>query len=102
MFLSACGPFPNLPRSLSPNSLPVIAILSYQNEGKNAKNKYLKNNNNIEFDYFACVFDYSLFIQNYVPKVPSFAPRPIVAQAICPPPFQDPDQQRRNCMGPVQ
>ncbi len=29
----------------------------------------------------------------YVPKVPSSAPRPIVLQAFCPPPFREPDQQ---------
>ncbi|KAI2667921.1 hypothetical protein H4Q32_004531 [Labeo rohita] len=37
----------------------------------------------------------------YVPKVPSSAPRPVVLQAFCPPPFQDPDQQKLNCMCPV-
>ncbi|KAL0199203.1 hypothetical protein M9458_007743, partial [Cirrhinus mrigala] len=34
----------------------------------------------------------------YVPKVPSAAPRPVVLQAFCPPPFRDPDQQKLNCM----
>ncbi|KAI2661423.1 Transposon Ty3-G Gag-Pol polyprotein [Labeo rohita] len=37
----------------------------------------------------------------YVPKVPSFAPRPVVLQAFCPPPFREPDQQKLNCMCPV-
>ncbi|KAL0165643.1 hypothetical protein M9458_037487, partial [Cirrhinus mrigala] len=37
----------------------------------------------------------------YVPKVPSSTPRPVVLQAFCPPPFQDPDQQKLNCMCPV-
>ncbi|KAL0150783.1 hypothetical protein M9458_053901 [Cirrhinus mrigala] len=37
----------------------------------------------------------------YVPKVPSSAPRPVVLQAFCPPPFRDPDQQKLNCMCPV-
>ncbi|KAI2665262.1 ORF V: Enzymatic polyprotein [Labeo rohita] len=30
----------------------------------------------------------------YIPKVPSSAPRPVVLQAFCPPPFREPDQQR--------
>ncbi|KAI2668514.1 Transposon Ty3-G Gag-Pol polyprotein [Labeo rohita] len=38
----------------------------------------------------------------YVPKVPSSTPRPVVLQAFCPPPFWDPDQQKLNCMCPVQ
>ncbi|KAL0157330.1 hypothetical protein M9458_048576, partial [Cirrhinus mrigala] len=33
----------------------------------------------------------------YVPKVPSSAPRPVVLQAFCPPPFREPDQQKLNC-----
>ncbi|KAL0173005.1 hypothetical protein M9458_033316, partial [Cirrhinus mrigala] len=37
----------------------------------------------------------------YIPKVPSSAPRPVVLQAFCPPPFRDPDQQKLNCMCPV-
>ncbi|KAL0159594.1 hypothetical protein M9458_043319, partial [Cirrhinus mrigala] len=37
----------------------------------------------------------------YVPKVPSSAPRPVVLQAFCPPPFREPDQQKLNCMCPV-
>ncbi|KAI2665149.1 hypothetical protein H4Q32_021359 [Labeo rohita] len=37
----------------------------------------------------------------YVPKVPSSAPRPVILQAFCPPPFQDMDQQKLNCMCPV-
>ncbi|KAL0164598.1 hypothetical protein M9458_040351, partial [Cirrhinus mrigala] len=37
----------------------------------------------------------------YIPKVPSSAPRPVVLQAFCPPPFWDPDQQKLNCMCPV-
>ncbi|KAI2665230.1 UDP-sugar-dependent glycosyltransferase 52 [Labeo rohita] len=37
----------------------------------------------------------------YIPKVPSAAPRPVVLQAFCPPPFQDSDQQKLNCMCPV-
>ncbi|KAI2665856.1 Transposon Ty3-G Gag-Pol polyprotein [Labeo rohita] len=36
----------------------------------------------------------------YVPKVPSSAPRPVVLQAFCPPPFWEPDQQKLNCMCP--
>ncbi|KAI2645589.1 Thromboxane-A synthase [Labeo rohita] len=35
----------------------------------------------------------------YVPKVPSSAPRPVVLQAFCPPPFRDPDQQKLNPLG---
>ncbi|KAI2655962.1 hypothetical protein H4Q32_012758 [Labeo rohita] len=38
----------------------------------------------------------------YVPKVPSVAPRPVVLQAFCPPPFRELDQQKLNCMCPVQ
>ncbi|KAL0173812.1 hypothetical protein M9458_029780, partial [Cirrhinus mrigala] len=38
---------------------------------------------------------------DYIPKVPSSAPRPVVLQAFCPPPFRDPDQQKLNCMCPV-
>lgn len=30
----------------------------------------------------------------YVPKVPYFAPWPIILQAFCPPPFWEPDQQK--------
>ncbi len=37
----------------------------------------------------------------YVPKVPSSAPRPVVLQAFCPPPFREPDQEKLNCMCPV-
>ncbi|KAL0157275.1 hypothetical protein M9458_048521, partial [Cirrhinus mrigala] len=37
----------------------------------------------------------------YVPKVPSLAPRPVVLQAFCPPPFRDQDQQKLNCVCPV-
>ncbi|KAI2664367.1 enzymatic polyprotein [Labeo rohita] len=37
----------------------------------------------------------------YVPKVPSSAPRPIVLQAFCPPPFREPDKQKLNCVCPV-
>ncbi|KAL0167364.1 hypothetical protein M9458_039208, partial [Cirrhinus mrigala] len=37
----------------------------------------------------------------YVPKVPSSAPRPVVLQAFCPPPFREPDQRKLNCMCPV-
>ncbi|KAI2658584.1 hypothetical protein H4Q32_016681 [Labeo rohita] len=37
----------------------------------------------------------------YIPKVPSSAPRPVVLQAFCPPPFREPDQQKLNCMCPV-
>ncbi|KAL0154164.1 hypothetical protein M9458_050623, partial [Cirrhinus mrigala] len=37
----------------------------------------------------------------YIPKVPSSTPRPVVLQAFCPPPFQDSDQQKLNCMCPV-
>ncbi|KAL0187924.1 hypothetical protein M9458_015023, partial [Cirrhinus mrigala] len=29
-------------------------------------------------------------------------PRPVVLQAFCPPPFWDSDQQKLNCMYPVQ
>ncbi|KAL0151599.1 hypothetical protein M9458_053116, partial [Cirrhinus mrigala] len=44
----------------------------------------------------------SLFARpRYVPKVPSSAPRPVVLQAFCPPPFREPDQQKLNCMCPV-
>ncbi|KAI2667130.1 Transposon Ty3-G Gag-Pol polyprotein [Labeo rohita] len=39
--------------------------------------------------------------QGYIPKVPSSAPRPVVLQAFCPPPFREPDQQKLNCMCPV-
>ncbi len=38
----------------------------------------------------------------YVPKVPSLVPRPVVLQAFCPPPFKEPDQEKLNCMCPVQ
>ncbi|KAI2647883.1 DNA-directed RNA polymerase subunit B' [Labeo rohita] len=38
----------------------------------------------------------------YIPKVPSSAPRPVVLQAFCPPPFWEPDQQKLNCVFPVQ
>ncbi|KAI2642471.1 ORF V: Enzymatic polyprotein [Labeo rohita] len=38
----------------------------------------------------------------YVPKVPSVAPLPVVLQAFCPPPFRELDQQKLNCMCPVQ
>ncbi len=38
----------------------------------------------------------------YAPKVPSSAPQPIVLQAFCSPPFREPDQQKHNCMCPVQ
>ncbi|KAL0157243.1 hypothetical protein M9458_048489, partial [Cirrhinus mrigala] len=34
----------------------------------------------------------------YVPKVSPSAPRPVVLQAFCPPPFREPDQQKLNCM----
>ncbi|KAI2660026.1 ORF V: Enzymatic polyprotein [Labeo rohita] len=34
-------------------------------------------------------------------SVPSSAPRPVVLQAFCPPPFREPDQQKLNCMCPV-
>ncbi|KAI2651176.1 hypothetical protein H4Q32_019204 [Labeo rohita] len=37
----------------------------------------------------------------YVPKVPTHPPQPVVLQAFCPPPFQEPDQQKLNCMCPV-
>ncbi|KAI2655577.1 Transposon Ty3-G Gag-Pol polyprotein [Labeo rohita] len=37
----------------------------------------------------------------YIPKVHSSAPRPVVLQAFCPPPFREPDQQKLNCMCPV-
>ena len=37
----------------------------------------------------------------YVPKVPSSAPRPVVLQAFCPPPFREPDHRKLNCMCPV-
>ncbi|KAI2653718.1 Fumarate hydratase class II [Labeo rohita] len=37
-----------------------------------------------------------------VPKVPTVAPQPVVLQAFCPPPFREPDQQKLNCMCPVQ
>ncbi|KAL0161741.1 hypothetical protein M9458_045466, partial [Cirrhinus mrigala] len=37
----------------------------------------------------------------YVPKVPTNATQPVVLQAFCPPPFQEPDQQKQNCMCPV-
>ncbi|KAI2646912.1 hypothetical protein H4Q32_025038 [Labeo rohita] len=37
----------------------------------------------------------------YIPKVPSSAPRPVVLQAFCPPPFREPDQQKLNCMCPI-
>ncbi|KAI2645044.1 ORF V: Enzymatic polyprotein [Labeo rohita] len=32
----------------------------------------------------------------YIPKVPSSAPRPVVLQVFCPPPFREPDQQKLN------
>ncbi len=44
----------------------------------------------------------------YVPKVPSSVPWPVVLQvlevllAFCPPPFREPDQEKLNCMCPVQ
>ena len=38
----------------------------------------------------------------YVPKVPSVITQPIVLQAFSPPPFREPDQQKLNCMCPVQ
>ncbi len=34
----------------------------------------------------------------YVPKVSSVTPQPVVLQAFSPPPFREPDQQKRNCM----
>ncbi|KAL0148085.1 hypothetical protein M9458_056625, partial [Cirrhinus mrigala] len=37
----------------------------------------------------------------YVPKVPSSAPRPVILQAFCPPPFREPEKQKLNCMCPV-
>ncbi|XP_053090651.1 uncharacterized protein LOC128318504 [Pangasianodon hypophthalmus] len=37
----------------------------------------------------------------YVPKVPSSAPRPVVLQAFCPPPFREPDHRKLNCTCPV-
>ncbi|KAL0161017.1 hypothetical protein M9458_044742, partial [Cirrhinus mrigala] len=37
----------------------------------------------------------------YIPKVPSSAPRPVVLQAFCPPPFREPDQQKLNCPRPL-
>ncbi|KAL0158986.1 hypothetical protein M9458_047062, partial [Cirrhinus mrigala] len=37
----------------------------------------------------------------YIPKVLSSAPRPVVLQAFCPPPFREHDQQKLNCMCPV-
>ncbi|KAL0155412.1 hypothetical protein M9458_049675, partial [Cirrhinus mrigala] len=37
----------------------------------------------------------------YIPKVPSAAPRPVVLQAFCLPPFRDPDQQKLSCIYPV-
>ncbi|KAL0150687.1 hypothetical protein M9458_053991 [Cirrhinus mrigala] len=37
----------------------------------------------------------------YVPKVPTTTPQPVMLQAFCPPPFREPDQQKRNCMCPV-
>ncbi|KAL0182122.1 hypothetical protein M9458_021497, partial [Cirrhinus mrigala] len=30
-----------------------------------------------------------------------YVPKPVVLQAFCPPPFQEPDQQKLNCMCPV-
>ncbi len=38
----------------------------------------------------------------YLPKVPSSVPRPVVLQAFCPPPLREPDQEKLNCMCPVQ
>ncbi|KAI2649150.1 Retrovirus-related Pol polyprotein from transposon 17.6 [Labeo rohita] len=35
----------------------------------------------------------------YIPKVPSAAPRAVVLQAFCPPPFRDSDQQKLNSLG---
>ena len=37
----------------------------------------------------------------YVPKVPSSAPRPVMLQAFCPPPFREPDHRKLNCTCPV-
>ncbi len=37
----------------------------------------------------------------YVPKVPSYVPRPIILQAFCPPPFRDSDQEKLFCVCPV-
>ncbi len=37
----------------------------------------------------------------YVPKVPDNVVRPIVLQALCPPPFQNADQERHNLLCPV-
>ncbi|KAI2645393.1 Sialin [Labeo rohita] len=37
----------------------------------------------------------------YVPKVATTSPQPVVLQAICPPPFREPDQQKLKCMCPV-
>ncbi len=37
----------------------------------------------------------------YVPKVPSVIPKPVILQAFCPPPFQDADQEKLNCVCPV-
>jgi len=37
----------------------------------------------------------------YVPKVPTKVARSVVLQAVCPPPFQDADQERHNLLCPV-
>ncbi len=37
----------------------------------------------------------------YVPKVPSVVPRPVILQAFHPPPFQDANQEKLNCVCPV-
>ncbi len=38
----------------------------------------------------------------YIPKMPSSVPRPIILQALCSSPFREPDQQKLNCMCPMQ
>ncbi len=38
----------------------------------------------------------------YVPKVTSVIPQPVILQAFCPPPFWDAEQEKLNCVCPVQ
>ncbi|XP_073669465.1 uncharacterized protein [Paramisgurnus dabryanus] len=38
---------------------------------------------------------------SYVPKVPTNVPRPVVLQALCPPPFRDRNQEKLNLVCPV-
>ncbi len=34
--------------------------------------------------------------------MPSVVPRPVILQAFCPPPFRDADQEKLNCVCPVE